>query len=394
MNKLETKIKNVFHKNNRADWELVKFGSVANEIKESVSNPAANGIDKIVGLEHLAPMDLHVRSWGDIEDGTTFTRKFRKGQILFGRRRAYQRKAAMAEFDGVCSGDIIVMEANEDKIEPSLLLFIVQSDGFYNWAVSTSAGSLSPRTKFKDLAKFEFRLPPRPLQKKMAELLWSADELREKHYDLLRSQELLFSSWFSDRLSNISQNKKQTLGSLLIEKPKYGASLSAVPYKEGMPRYVRITDVDITGKLKTNDIVTIPTQDYQKYILSDHDILIARTADPGKCFLYEEEYGPCVYAGYLIKFKLDQKKMMSKFFYLYSKSSAYKSFISSTMRTGTVSNINAEEFQSMSVPVIDLEDQKCLIKESLVFEKGLVTQKEAIDSTSSLILGVTNILLI
>src|SRR5690606_3389314 len=104
----------------------------------------------------------------------------KKGQVLFGRRLAYQRKAALAEFDGICSGDIIVMEANENKLEPDLLPFLVHNDEFFKWAVNTSAGSLSPRTKFKHLAEFEFKLPPLPVQKKITALLWKLDKLKEK----------------------------------------------------------------------------------------------------------------------------------------------------------------------------------------------------------------------
>jgi type I restriction enzyme S subunit len=102
---------------------------------------------------------------------------FRKGQVLFGKRRAYQKKAAMAEFDGICSGDILVCEAIKDVVVPELLPFIVQSDRFFEHAIKTSAGSLSPRTKFKDLAKFTFKLPAKSAdQKRIADLLWSIDK--------------------------------------------------------------------------------------------------------------------------------------------------------------------------------------------------------------------------
>ncbi|MDD3006028.1 MAG: restriction endonuclease subunit S [Candidatus Pacebacteria bacterium] len=163
----------------RSTWEVVRFGDVVKEVRETSQDHIADGIDHVVGLEHLSPLDIHIRSWGNIANSTTFSRRFRKGQVLFGRRRAYQRKAAIANFDGICSGDIIVMEAIEDKLDPNLLSFLVHSEGFYNWAVSTSAGSLSPRTKFKSLAEYEFRLPPRDVQKKLAELLWVVDEVRE-----------------------------------------------------------------------------------------------------------------------------------------------------------------------------------------------------------------------
>ncbi len=205
MNDLETKIKNLFQETDRADWEMIKFGDIIRESRITVKNPADEGIKYVVGLEHLSPSDIHIRSWGTLENTTTFRKKFKKGQVLFGRRRAYQRKASLAEFDGICSGDIIVMEAKE-KLDPDLLPFLVQSDRFHEWAVSTSAGSLSPRTKFKDLAKFEFRLPPPPIQKKLTELLWAIDQVRENYLlaqkSLFIQYEALIEKYFGSALLN------------------------------------------------------------------------------------------------------------------------------------------------------------------------------------------------
>lgn len=180
MKDLEKQLKKVFTETDKSQWSSVKLGDIVREVKETCSDPESEGIERVVGLEHLIPLDIHIRDWKSISDGTTFTRVFRKGQVLFGRRRAYQRKAALAEFDGLCSGDIIVMEAIEDKLNPGLLPFIVHSDEFYEWAVSTSAGSLSPRTKFKHLAELEIRLPSVDIQEKISKLLWSVDELKNK----------------------------------------------------------------------------------------------------------------------------------------------------------------------------------------------------------------------
>ena len=134
------------------NWQTYEFGDLARNLTVAVKDPLSEGYERYVGLEHIEPGNMHIKSWGNVADGTTFTRVFKKGQVLFGKRRAYQRKAALAEFDGICSGDILVFEANEDNVIPELLPFIVQGDKFFDYAIKTSAGSLSPRTKFKDLA--------------------------------------------------------------------------------------------------------------------------------------------------------------------------------------------------------------------------------------------------
>jgi type I restriction enzyme, S subunit len=157
-------------------WRKVRFGEVVRNVNVQERSPLESGIERYVGLEHLDPGSLHVNRWGMVAEGTTFTRKFVNGQVLFGKRRAYQRKVAVAEFDGICSGDILVFEANSKVLLPKLLPFIVESDGFFEHALQTSSGSLSPRTRWKDLARYEFPLPPQEEQRRIADILWAADE--------------------------------------------------------------------------------------------------------------------------------------------------------------------------------------------------------------------------
>jgi len=163
----------------KSKWTKVKFGEVVLEVRATSKNPVKEGLERLVGLEHLDTENIHIKRWGLIKDGTTFSKKFNKGQVLFGRRRAYLKKAAVADFDGICSGDITVFEA-KDGLIPGLLPFIVQNEKFFEFAMKNSAGSLSPRVKFKDLANFEFLLPPKNQQAKIAELLWAADNDIEK----------------------------------------------------------------------------------------------------------------------------------------------------------------------------------------------------------------------
>ncbi len=239
----ESQIKNILNNEDKSTWDLVSFGDVAREPRESISNLEESQVKRFVGLEHISPKDIHIRSWGDVSDGTTFTRSFKKGQVLFGKRRAYQGKAALADFDGVCSGDILVLEANEEKMEPGLLPFLVHSEGFYNWAVSTSAGSLSPRTKFKDLSRYEFRLPPRLLQKQMVRILWAIDEAESgyiKFCESLKSMKKALFQFFTRE----AEPKKRLGECLILSKKK-----SAYPHEEKY--YLGLENID-SGAYVTN----------------------------------------------------------------------------------------------------------------------------------------------
>ncbi|MPZ47284.1 MAG: hypothetical protein GEV05_28765 [Betaproteobacteria bacterium] len=163
----------------RNGWERVRFGDVVANVNETERDPGTAGIERFIGLEHLEPGSLHIRHWGNVGDGTTFTRRCRPGQVLFGKRRAYQRKVALAEFDSLVSGDIYVLTPKNDRLLPELLAFLCMAERFFQHACGTSAGSLSPRTNWSSLASFEFDLPPLDQQFRIANILWATDDVQE-----------------------------------------------------------------------------------------------------------------------------------------------------------------------------------------------------------------------
>ncbi len=162
----------------RSAWERVRLGDVVENVNDTCE-PGPAGVERYIGMEHLQPGSLHVREWGNVAEGTTFTRRCRAGQVLFGKRRAYQRKVAVAEFDAVISGDIYVLAPRGDRLLAELLPFLCLSERFFQFAVETSAGSLSPRTNWSHLAQFEFDLPPLDEQRRIGEILSAMDEATE-----------------------------------------------------------------------------------------------------------------------------------------------------------------------------------------------------------------------
>lgn len=202
----------------KSDWKPVKFGDVVFEPKESSKSPIEDGIEHVVGLEHIISEDIHLRDSNSIEEATTFTKRFSKGDVLFGRRRAYLRKAAIAHFSGICSGDITVFRTKENLIS-ELLPFIVHNEKFFDYAIKHSAGGLSPRVKFKDLANYEFLLPPKAEQARLAKLLWAMDEVIEREKESFDKYELfnkryLFDSVSGSNSKNFKDWKEYVFGSL------------------------------------------------------------------------------------------------------------------------------------------------------------------------------------
>ena len=184
---------------------VVKLGDVARESRLKWTKSKQDV--PIVGLEHLIPDEIRFDAY-DINTDNTFSKRFVKGQVLFGRRRAYQRKAAIAEFDGICSGDITVIEAIEGKMVSELLPFIIQTPVFFDYANRGSAGSLSPRVKWEHLVDYEFELPSLEEQKVLADKLWAAYRLKEAYKKLLVATDEMVKSQFIEMFGNPVTNTK------------------------------------------------------------------------------------------------------------------------------------------------------------------------------------------
>ena len=208
---------------NKSDWTRVKFGDVVFEPRETVKSLFEEDIEHVVGLEHIDSENIHLTRSGKLEGSTTFSKKFKKGDVLFGRRRAYLKKAAMADFDGICSGDITVFRAKKNLL-PELLPFVVNNEKFFDYAIKHSAGGLSPRVKFKDLANYEFLLPPKDQQAPLAELLWAMDEVVEREREVL------------ERAKNLIQAKRRDLNFCDVKEYK-GSEITKLITKGASPKW-------------------------------------------------------------------------------------------------------------------------------------------------------------
>ena len=313
----------------------------------------------IVGLEHLIPEEITLTVWDEGSENT-FTKMFRKGNVLFGRRRAYLKKAAVAPFDGICSGDITVIEAKPDRILPELLPFIIQNDALFDFAVGKSAGSLSPRVKWEHLKNYEFELPDMDKQRELAALLWAMDETKKSYQKLIAATDELvksqFVEQFGDPFNNVHGYPVTTLKEVAVGPLSYGSVSSASEY-DGTTRYIRITDISDNGTLGS-DIKSAAKAD-DKYLLHDGDILFARTgATVGKTCRYRESYGRAIYAGFLIRLIPDPTLIDPDYLYHFTKSDYYWDFVKSAQRVVAQPNINAQEYGDLQILLPKMETQK------------------------------------
>lgn len=190
------------------------FGSFADCISER-AHPTDFADAIYVGLEHLDPENLHIRRWGKGSDVEGVKLCFYKGDIIFGRRRAYQRKLAVAEVEGICSAHAMVVRAKPKVCLPEFLPFLMMSDAFMKRAVEISVGSLSPTISWKVLKEQPFALPPLGQQRRIAELLWAVDENLVSQLNIVESTIWALGSVFD---SNATTSKGENWPSVPLEK--------------------------------------------------------------------------------------------------------------------------------------------------------------------------------
>lgn len=154
-----------------------------------------------------------------------------------------------------------------------------------------------------------------------------------------------------------------TLASLTIDgKGSYGIGASAVPFSKDLYTYLRITDIKDDGTLNLQDLKSVDDVKASEYLLKPNDIVFARTgASTGRNYFYDGTDGEFVYAGFLIKFSIDEKKVNPKYIKYFCQSKQYKDWINSFNTGSTRGNINAQTLGKMPIPLIERKTQDALV---------------------------------
>lgn len=191
----------------RKSWRKVQLAEVCEEISIRVDNPALSGQSRFVGLEHFDSGELKIRRWGTTESLESSMKAFSSGDVLFARRNAYLKRASLADFEGLCSGDAIVLREKHEVIVPGFLAFILNTNRFWEFAIANAAGTMSRRVNGKTLMRFEFDLPPLDHQGRFAEILWTVDMAEKLWTETLAALELSKNSLVESFISQASKSK-------------------------------------------------------------------------------------------------------------------------------------------------------------------------------------------
>ncbi len=371
---------------------IVRFDEIARECRETFKGSFTDM--PIVGLEHIEPYDMKLKNY-EVNVETTFTKQFQEGQILFGRRRAYQHKACVATFDGICSGDITVIEPIEGKVYPDLLPFIIQNDDFFEHAIKGSNGALSPRVKWEHMANFELNLPSLAEQKVLAEKLWAAYEVKQSYLKMIDATDNMVKSQFIEMFGTPENNHNDypviKIGEM-VESINYGTSKPATD--NGKYVYLRMNNITYDGKLDLSEVKRInlsPEEDDSAFVHKG-DLMFNRTNTKefvGKTTVFNLDE-PMVVAGYIIRLRFNDD--FSPEYVSGYLNSIYGKALLRKMAKGAVhqANINAQEFQGIQVLDVPKQEQDKYVTIAKQADKSISELRKSVDAIDKVIKSLIN----
>ncbi len=368
----------------------VKLGSVAQECRETWSG-SQSGVP-VVGLEHLVPCEIELKEWDcDIEN--TFSKKFRKGQVLLGRRRVYLKKAVVAPFDGICSGDITVIEATEG-ILPELLPFIIQNERFFDYAMQGSAGSLSPRVKWDHLKDYEFSLPPLPEQKALADKLWAAYRLKESYKKLFAATDEMVKAQFVEMFGDESNCRKDLLKKHVEEMfiGPFGSSLKNDCFVEDESKYCVVYEqkhaIDKDLEVPFRYVNKKKYDELKRFTIIPGDIIVSCRGTVGEVFLIPEGAPLGIMHPSIMKIRLKPDYLPE--FFVYALTEYMRARERLNIGTGIKMAIKANDLGNQLFPFPTIEEQKKFVSIVQQAEQSKAELRKSIEAIDRVIKSLIN----
>jgi type I restriction enzyme, S subunit len=276
----------------KAGWTTVVFGDVVRQVKDKV-DPVESGLERYIAGEHMDSDDLRIRRWGEIGDGylgPAFHMRFKPGHVLYGSRRTYLRKVALADFGGITANTTYVLESKDSEILlPELLPFIMQAESFHAHSKRESKGSVNPYVNFSDLAWYKFLLPPLEEQRQISDVLWATTMSTNSLLELKHSLDQMIDSTLQDEfaidfdgapLSDWCQN--------LIT---YGIVQAGPDTPDGIP-YIRVSDMTSGPELQLDGMLRTTKDIASKFRRSEvaaGDIVVALRGPVGLPMVVPQE---------------------------------------------------------------------------------------------------------
>lgn len=364
----------------KTSWKRVAFGDVIDSITDRVDDPSSAGVDRYVGLEHLDPGVMTVQRWDTPDKVAAQKLRFQPGDVIFGRRRAYQKKVALAEFEGICSAHALVLRARPDYVDPEFLPVFLSSDYFLDRAVAISVGSLSPTVNWRDLKAQEFDLPPLDEQKRIADLLWAL----ERHRQTLNAEGAELSevdaAWTREALSSLDWS--QTVVDVVrADRPLcYGVVQPGVDVEGGVG-LIRVLDLESGAPTRAllKRVTSEIDDQYRRSRIQTGDVLLSIVGTIGRAWVVTEEFDGCNIARALARLSPDESVMLPAFLHWVLSSRTTQEVLDSSAFESARKTLNLSVLSTLSIPNVSTHEQTRLLaaRKEFTYASGLVKAEES-----------------
>jgi len=314
-----------------------------------------------LGLEHLDSGSLKVTRFGSEVAPIGEKLVMHKGDVLFGKRRAYQKKVAIAPFDGIFSAHGMVLRPREDVIDKSFFPLFISSDYFLDAAIKISVGSLSPTINWRDLKTLEFELPDLATQRKLAETLWSINDTMETYKKLIAATDELVKSQFIEMFKSIQRDEYKPLKEM------------CTLITDGTHNPPKFKDSGIPFILVSNITGNVVTYDTPKYISEDDynvlmkrtpiekgDVLLSTVGSYGHPAIVTEDR-PFAFQRHIAQLKPNRELLTSEFLHAAILSSVVQEQIEVLVLGVAQKTLNLSAIKQIQIPVPTIEEQKLFV---------------------------------
>lgn len=365
----------------KSDWKIYRFDQIAKKISETV-DPGTTDLDIYIGLEHLDSESIHIKRRGIPADVSGGKLKCYPGDVIFGKRRAYQRKAGIVDFAGICSAHAFVLRAIPEVMVPNLFPFFLHSDLFMHCAVDISVGGLSPTINWGQLKEQEFLLPPKDQQAQLAEMLWAMDEVIEREKEIAKVNSSLMNGFVEDVIHGRYLNDIGVKNTIIGNIPKDwnvvnmrelvtvndGAHHTPKYTNKGVP-FLRVTDIQ-DEFIDLTKVKFISEKEHQELCKrckpKKGDILYSKNGTIGisKIIDWDWEFSTFVSLA-LLKIK-DKETLDINYLKLILDSVHTSKEIRRRGKQGTITNLHLEEIRLFRLPLPCIEKQREIAKSAKI----------------------------
>ena len=370
----------------KSTWKRVKLSDVAEEYSVRIDNPSMSEFDFYIGSDCIGQFDFRIHKRSDASTITSAQKGFKSGDYLLVRRSLYgsdfRKRAPRANFDGVCSADILTIREKEGEIADGFLIYVLYQRSLWDFIVSNSNGGLTRRIKWKQLADYEFDLPPLSEQKILADKLWAAYRLKESYKKLLAATDEMVKSRFIEMVGDPRSNPKGWPMKRLPDVASYSIGLTYKPEHVCEDGTIVLRSGNIQeGEIDLQDLVRVNTPIRENLWVKEGDILMcSRNGSAslvGKVAQIKLIQEPMTYGAFMTIIRSEY----SDYLYLYFQSADFRDQISGGKST-TMNQITQKMLDKIEIPLPDqdvISSLSAILKQADKSKFELRKSIEAID---------------